>query len=95
VAATAGIVLGFAVALFSRGHEIVTLAAVAVGSALAGFLMAVTGHALGPEDPRPQAAGQPDFTAQVIDCMKRKPSGLWQFPWRCRNSLYLASVANS
>ena len=58
VAAGAGIVLGFAVALLTRGHEIVTLAAVAVGSALAGLLMAVTGHALGPDDPRPQAAGQ-------------------------------------
>ena len=45
----------------------VTLAAVAVGSALAGLLMAVTGNALGPEDPRPQAAGKPDFTAEVAD----------------------------
>ncbi len=67
VAAGAGIVLGFAVSLLTRGHEVLTLAAVAVGSSLAGLLMAVTGNALGPEDPRPQAAGKPDFTAQVAD----------------------------
>ena len=67
VAATAGIVLGFAVSLLARGHEVVTLVAVTVGSALAGLLMAVTGNVLGPDDPRPQAAGKPDFTAEVAD----------------------------
>ena len=80
VAAGAGIVLGFAVALLTRGQEIVTLAAVTVGSALAGVLMAVTGHALGPDDPRPQAAGKPDFTAEVADLRVEGRSPYTAFP---------------
>lgn len=80
VAATAGILLGFAVSLLARGHEVVTLVAVTVGSALAGLLMAVTGNLLGPDDPRPQAAGKPDFTAEVADLRVEGRSPYIAFP---------------
>jgi len=67
VAAAAGIVLGFAVSLLVRDRELLTLGAVALGSVLAGVVMSLTGHALGPDDPRPLAAGKPDYTAEVSD----------------------------
>lgn len=67
VSAATGIVMGFGTALVTRGHEVATLVAVSVGSALAGALMAITGHQLGPPDPRPLAAGQPDFTEIEAD----------------------------
>jgi hypothetical protein len=46
----------------ARTHEVATLVAVAVGSSVAAALMAVTGHALGPPDPRPLAEGREDLT---------------------------------
>ena len=67
VGLVAGLVVGFAVTLTSRRDEMLVLAAVAVGSGVAAALMAITGHALGPPDPRPLAAGQEDFTAADAD----------------------------
>ena len=67
VALATGLVLGLATTLTTRRDEVAVLAAVVVGSALAGVLMAMTGHALGPPDPRPLAAGKEDFTAIDAD----------------------------
>ena len=67
VALVAGLVLGLASALTTRSHELATLAVVAVGSLCAAFLMALTGAALGPPDPRPKAQGSADYTAIPSD----------------------------
>jgi hypothetical protein len=48
--------------------ELTTLAAAAVGSVLAGWLMFTVGHTLGPPDPRPLAA--------AMDDLERLPSDL-------------------
>lgn len=50
-------------------HEIATLAAIAVGSTLAGRIMVAVGHALGPQDPQVLAAGQEDFSTLPSDLM--------------------------
>ena len=62
-----GLALGVVSALTARSNEVATLAAVALGSTAAAALMAVTGHALGPPDPRPLAEGEKDFTAIPAD----------------------------
>ena len=62
-----GLVLGLASAFTARGHEVATLVTVALGSAAAAALMAVTGHAIGPPDPRPLAEGEKDFTEIPAD----------------------------
>jgi hypothetical protein len=80
VGLVAGLVVGFAVTLSSRRDEVLVLAAVAVGSVLAAALMAITGHALGPPDPRPLAAGQEDFTAADADLRVEGKSPYVAFP---------------
>lgn len=52
VAVTAGVLSGLGVALASRRHEMVTLAALVVGSLLAGWVMYRVGVALAPADPQ-------------------------------------------
>jgi hypothetical protein len=80
VASASGLVVGLAVSLLARGHELVTLAAVAAASGLAGLLMAMTGHVLGPQDPRPLAAGRPDYAAEVADLRVEGRSPYVAFP---------------
>jgi hypothetical protein len=62
VALAAGVLGGALCALFLARSELVTLAAVTVGSALAGWLMALVGTALGPADPEPLARTATDGT---------------------------------
>jgi hypothetical protein len=56
VAAVAGVLLGLAVALLSRGRELLVLALVIVGSAIAAGVMWRVGTLLGPSDPASLAA---------------------------------------
>ncbi len=56
VAAVAGLLLGVACGLLPHDAELVTLAGVVLGSALAAWLMLQVGQSLGPEDPRVLAA---------------------------------------
>ena len=67
VALVAGLLLGIVSALTARSHELATLVAVAVGSAAAAGIMALTGAALGPPDPRPLAQGREDRTEIASD----------------------------
>ncbi|NPC95367.1 hypothetical protein [Nocardioides sp. zg-DK7169] len=60
VGVAAGLVVGTVVALVTRGAELLTLAAVVVGSGLGGVVMARVGAALGPSDPREAASGLDD-----------------------------------
>jgi hypothetical protein len=62
VAAGAGLLAGLVAALLARGHEIVSLAALFVGSLLAGWLMYRVGVALGPADPGVLARSAPYLT---------------------------------
>lgn len=62
IALGAGLLAGLVVAWLLRGHEVVTLGAVVVGSTLAGWLMYAVGHALGPADPDLLAVGAVDFS---------------------------------
>jgi len=50
-------------------HELASLAAMAVGSMLAGWVMFAVGHALGPQDPQLLAAGQADFDTLPTDLL--------------------------
>ncbi len=56
VAAVAGLLLGVLAGLLPHPAELVTLAGVVVGSALAAWVMLEVGQALGPVDPRDLAA---------------------------------------
>lgn len=67
VAIVAGAVTAFALGWCCPRHELVGMAAFVVGSMLAGWVMFKVGHALGPDDPRLLAAGQPDLTAIPSD----------------------------
>ena len=62
VAAVAGALLGLLCAVSFRASELATLAAVVVGSAGAGWLMALVGTTLGPPDPEVAARSAPDGT---------------------------------
>ncbi len=62
VAVVAGLVVGCAVALLLDRSELVTLACVAAGSVLAGWLMLRVGVSLGPDDPRLLAEAAKDGT---------------------------------
>jgi hypothetical protein len=72
LAVPAGLVLG-ALAGLLRRHEAVTLAAVVVGSLVAGWLMYAVGHALGPPDPRVLAAQEPDYSRVAADLVLAGP----------------------
>ena len=52
VASVAGLLIGTLCGLFLDRAELVTLVAVLVGAALAGWVMVQVGHAVGPPDPR-------------------------------------------
>jgi hypothetical protein len=80
VALVAGLLVGFAVTLTIHRDELAVLAAVAVGSALAAAIMALTGHALGPTDPRPLGAGKEDFTPADADLRVEGASPYVAFP---------------
>ena len=67
VALAAGALLGLGTGLATRGLELVTLAAVALGSVTAAWVMLLTGTSLGPPDPRPLADGREDYTAISSD----------------------------
>ena len=60
IGAGVGLLLGVAAA-WRAGHELLTLATVLVGSALAGWVMFAVGHALGPPDPSVVAEGMDDY----------------------------------
>ncbi|MFI2707368.1 hypothetical protein ACH5WX_07470, partial [Nocardioides sp. CER28] len=61
-AAVAGVVIGLLAAWFSRAPEVVTLAAVVIGSLLAAWLMLVVGLHGAPADPQTAAAHAADGT---------------------------------
>lgn len=67
VALTAGALLGLVAGLTTRGHELATLAVVALGSMMAAWVMLLTGTSLGPPDPRPLADGRADYTEVPAD----------------------------
>lgn len=61
VALVAGLLTSAVLAWALVGRELTTLVSAAIGSVLAGWLMFTVGHALGPPDPRPLAAGMEDL----------------------------------
>lgn len=67
VALAAGVLLGALVGLVFRRHPLTTLAAALFGAALAGWVMARVGRALGPANPDREAATAPDLTALPLD----------------------------
>lgn len=67
VALLTGVVTGLLSCWRASGRELVTLVAIAVGSVLAGWVMYQVGHALGPPDPRPLAAGLDDYAELPSD----------------------------
>ena len=62
VAVVAGLVVGSLCAVFLAASELVTLVAVTLGSAAAGWVMATVGVHLGPEDPELLARTAADGT---------------------------------
>ena len=62
VASAAGLVTGTVCGVYLDRSELVTLAAVLAGAAVAGWVMAQVGPALGPPDPRELARGAADGT---------------------------------
>jgi hypothetical protein len=74
-----GVVSGLLIAWRVRPYLVGVLVA-AVGGLLAGLVMAFVGHQLGPEDPRPQAAGQADLTAIPADLRVSGGSPYLGFP---------------
>jgi hypothetical protein len=67
VASLAGLVAAAVIGWLVRRDEVATLVGVALGSVVAGWLMLVVGHALGPADPQVLAAGKEDFTSLPSD----------------------------
>ena len=67
VASLAGLVAAATIGWLVRRDEVATLVGVALGAVLAGWLMLVVGHALGPADPQVLAAGRDDFTSLPSD----------------------------
>lgn len=55
VGGLAGLLSAAAIAWLVPGHELLTLASVVAGAALAGWLMRTVGHALGPDEPQVRA----------------------------------------
>jgi hypothetical protein len=67
VAGIAGLLLGLATGLVFRARELATLVTLLVGAALAGWVMAQVGQALGPPDPAALAKGLEDFAPLTPD----------------------------
>lgn len=91
IALVAGLLTAAALGWLLVGGELTTLAAAAVGSVLAGWLMFTVGNNLGPPDPRPLAA--------AMDDLERLPSDLRvavqepdpdQASWSLTSSAFLA-----
>lgn len=68
IALAAGLLTAVVLGWVLVAGELTTLAAAAVGSVLAGWVMFTVGHTLGPPDPRPLAA--------AMDDLERLPSDL-------------------
>lgn len=81
IALAVGLALGLTTALVVRGREWLTLAAVVVSSAAAGWLMMVVGHRIGPPDPATLAAGAEDFTRIKQDLTVQGASPLLALPF--------------
>jgi hypothetical protein len=69
VALVAGALTTLALGWLLPRHELASLAAMAVGSMLAGWVMFKVGHALGPEDPQTLAAGKADLSTLPSDLL--------------------------
>lgn len=67
IAGLAGFVTAAAAAWWFSGSELSVLAAVVVGASLAAWVMAATGHALGPPDPQVVAAAEQEATGVPAD----------------------------
>jgi hypothetical protein len=67
VAAVAGSVTAAVAAWWFSGSELSVLVAVVVGASLAAWVMAATGHALGPPDPQVVAAAEHEATGVPAD----------------------------
>jgi hypothetical protein len=80
VAALSGLLVGVLVAVLADRYELVTLAAVAVGSALAAWLMLQVGQWLGPPDPTTLAANADDYTRISDDLRVAGTSAFTAFP---------------
>jgi hypothetical protein len=80
VASVAGLVTGSLCGLFLDRAELVTLAAVVVGAALAGWVMVLVGHALGPPDPQELAETARDRTPLPGDLRVTGNSAYIAFP---------------
>jgi len=80
VASVAGLVTGAVVGLACRRWEVLTLAAVLVGSVLAAWVMLEVGHALGPGDPQAAAATAADGTRIPTDLEVRGTSPYLALP---------------
>jgi hypothetical protein len=80
VAVVAGILTAFALGWWWPRNELAGLAAIVVGSVLAGWVMFKVGHALGPADPHVLAVGQDDLTPIPSDLTLAGRSAYTAFP---------------
>lgn len=62
-----GALAGLLAGVVTRSHELVTVVVLLCSAGVAGWLMAVLGHAWGPPDPRPLAQQLEDFEPLVAD----------------------------
>ena len=69
IAAVAGLLLSVLLGVLLDRHEVATLVGVAIGSALAAYLMLRVGAALGPPDPAPLARAAEDYT-RIPDALR-------------------------
>jgi uncharacterized membrane protein YeaQ/YmgE (transglycosylase-associated protein family) len=93
VAVVAGLVLGLLAGLLLDRDELVTLAAVAIGSALAAWLMHRVGVHFSPPDPDPIAAGAKDGTELPGRLVLAGRSPLLAFPVGALSGLAIALFA--
>lgn len=75
-AAAVGVVLGVVCTWFLDRDEVVTLVSVVLGAVLAAALMAVIGHALGPESASAVARRTADFEDVTAD-LRVQPGAPW------------------
>lgn len=80
VASVAGLLVGVLCGVFLDRAELVTLIAVLVGAAVAGWIMVQVGHALGPQDPRELAKSLPNRTRLPSDLRVAGKSPYVAFP---------------
>lgn len=95
VALLAGAVTAFVLGWLWPRNELVSVVAIALGSMLAAWVMFEVGHALGPQDPRVLATGQPDRTIIASDLRLAGVSAYAAFPIGALTaSLYLFLAAS-